>query len=71
MKSVSKGVFSGPYFPVFSTSAGKYEPEKTPYLDSFHAGRYGKNGWAKIGENLDSVERSNFTDRISFPRVSW
>ena len=27
---VSKyGVFSGPYFPVF-------EPEKTPYLDSFH-----------------------------------
>ena len=28
---VSKyGVFSGPYFPVF-------EPEKTPYLDTFHA----------------------------------
>ena len=28
---VSKhGVFSGPYFPVFG-------PEKTPYLDTFHA----------------------------------
>ena len=41
------GVFSGPYFPafglnakylsVFSPNVGKYEPEKTPYLDSFHA----------------------------------
>ena len=27
---VSKyGVFSGPYFPVFSPNAAKYEPEKT------------------------------------------
>ena len=44
---VSKyGVFSGPYFPtfrlnterygVFSPKAGKYGPEKTPYLDTFH-----------------------------------
>ena len=39
--------FSGPYFPVlglntkylsiFSPNAGRYEPEKTPYLDTFHA----------------------------------
>ena len=45
---VSKfGVFSGPYFPlfglnalylsVFSPNSGKYGPEKTPYLDTFHA----------------------------------
>ena len=44
---VSKyGVFSGPYFHifvlnteicVFSTNAEKYGPEKTPYLDAFHA----------------------------------
>ena len=44
---VSKyGVFSGPYFPafglnteiyLFSRNAGKYGPEKTPYLDTFHA----------------------------------
>ena len=27
------GVISGPYFPAF----GKYEPEITPYLDTFHA----------------------------------
>ena len=26
------GVFSAPYFPAF----GKYGPEKTPYLDTFH-----------------------------------
>ena len=35
---VSKyGVFSGPYFPVFSPNTGINGPEKTPYLDSFHA----------------------------------
>ena len=31
------GVFAGPYFPVFSPNAGKYGPEKTPYLVTFHA----------------------------------
>ena len=29
-KTLKYGVFSGPYFPVFG-------PEKTPYLDTFHA----------------------------------
>ena len=34
---VSKyGVFSGPYFPVFSPYAGKYGSEKTAYLNTFH-----------------------------------
>ena len=34
---VSKyGAFSGTYFPVFSPNTGKYGPEKTPYLDTFH-----------------------------------
>ena len=31
------GFFSSPYFPVFGLNARKYELEKTPYLDSFHA----------------------------------
>ena len=30
-------VTSGPYFPVFSLNIGKYRPEITPYLDTFHA----------------------------------
>ena len=30
-------IFSSPYFPVFSRNAGKYGPEKNPYLDTFHA----------------------------------
>ena len=35
---VSKyGVISGPYFPVFGLNTGKYGPEITPYLDTFHA----------------------------------
>ena len=35
---VSKyGIISGPYFPVLQENAGKYRPEITPYLDTFHA----------------------------------
>ena len=35
---VSKyGVFSDPYFPVFSPNTGKYRPDKTPHLDIFYA----------------------------------
>ena len=35
---VSKyGVISGPYSPVFGLNIGKYGPEITPYLDTFHA----------------------------------
>ena len=30
------GAISGPYFPVFSLNAGKYGPEITLYLDTFH-----------------------------------
>ena len=30
------GIFSGPYFSVFSLNTGKYGPEKAPYLDNFH-----------------------------------
>ena len=51
MRKVSKyGVFSGPFFPLFllnteiygeslriQSEYGKYGPEKTPYLDTFHA----------------------------------
>ena len=31
------GVFSGRYFTVFGLNTGKYGPEQTPYLDTFHA----------------------------------
>ena len=30
-------VISGPYFPVIGLNIGKYWPEITPYLDTFHA----------------------------------
>ena len=36
VKSVQILSFSGPYFPVFGLNTGKYGPEKTPYLDTFH-----------------------------------
>ena len=34
------GVFSGPYFPVFGLNTEKYGPDKTQYLDTFHAVSY-------------------------------
>ena len=37
MWKVSKyKVISGPYLPVFSPNIGRYGPEITPYLDTFH-----------------------------------
>ena len=36
-KASKNGVLSGSYFPVFWLNTGKYWPEKTPYLDTFHA----------------------------------
>ena len=39
VKSVQILSFSGPYFPVFRVNTGKYRPEKTSYLDTFHAVR--------------------------------
>ena len=37
VKVFKYGVISGPYFPVFNPNTGKYGPEITPYLDTFHA----------------------------------
>ena len=36
VKTVYIRSFSGPYFTVFRLNRGKYGPEKTPYLDTFH-----------------------------------
>ena len=36
-KMFKYGVFSGPYFPVFSPNTEKYGPENTPYLGTFYA----------------------------------
>ena len=38
MRKVSKyKAFSGPYFAEFCPIMTKYRPEKTPYLNNFHA----------------------------------
>ena len=37
VKSAQIRSFPGPYFPAFGLNTGKYGPEKTPYLDIFHA----------------------------------
>ena len=42
-KGPKYGVVSGPYFPVFSPNIGKYGPEVTLYLDTFHTEIYSFN----------------------------
>ena len=37
IKAAADVLPSGLYFPVFGLKTGKYGPEKTPYLDTFHA----------------------------------
>ena len=37
VKNVQIWSFSGPHFPVFSQNTGKYWPEKSPHLHTFHA----------------------------------
>ena len=55
---VSKyGVFSGPFFLVFGLnterySVGNYEPEKTPYLDVFHAVYFIENKSMPAGKSI-------------------
>ena len=51
-------VISGPYFPVFSPNTGKYGPEITPYLDTFHAVNCGpkrKNQTVKLLEMTELI----------------
>ena len=48
-KASKYGVKSGPYFSVFSPNAGKYGPQITPYLDTFHT------VWSSIKEDKQQV----------------
>ena len=48
------GVISVPYFPVFGLNTGKYGPEITPYLDTFHAVLFGGNDLSNNGKTEES-----------------
>ena len=70
------GVFFGPLFPEFGQNTGKYGPEKTPYLDTFHAlltlGDVNAKKWLKqmFWENsnpFDGPERGKKITQILFP----
>ena len=55
-----------PYFSVFSPNAGKYGPEKTPYLDTFHAAFIEialRHGWFPV--YLLHIFRTPFTRNTS------
>ena len=54
-----------PYFSVFSPNAGKYRPEKTPYLDTFHAMNGCQSNWKKTTQSWNS-----FAEQITVFRCS-
>ena len=53
-KVSKQGVISGPYFPVFGLTTGKYGPEMTAYLDTFHA-----VGWSNKVSVLNKTKDLN------------
>ena len=56
-------VFCGPYVPVLSPKVGKYRPEKTLYLETFHAVSIFTRNWASDCWSLEdgSVNHQLFT----------
>ena len=68
------GVFPGLYFPacglntvrysVFSPNAGKYGPEKTPYLDTFHAVHVIGLLTLTVAEFIDLIFLSDTVDQL-------
>ena len=68
------------YLSVFSPNVGKYRPEKTPYLDTFHAVRVFSDPHISVeGENLhilrndssmtDLFTRMNFATQVLYFKV--
>ena len=49
------GVISGPYFPIFGLNTGKYGPEITPYLDTFHAVKAGNFEMGQLDDSCNSI----------------
>ena len=66
-KMFKYGVFSGPYFPVFSPKTVKYVPEKTPYLDNFHTviKKLGLRKARKIRPESNNNQKYKFTNATS------
>ena len=66
-KMFKYGVFSGPYFPVFSPKTGKYGLEKTPYLDNFHRviKKLGLRKARKIRPESNNNQKYKFTNATS------
>ena len=72
VQSVQKyGVFSDPYFPVFGLNTGKYGPEKTPYLDTFHAVKgsrsYKSHNSTKV--NVKSLSDDSYNEEEIFLKM--
>ena len=49
------GVISGAYFPAFSPNTGKYGPEITLYLGTFHAVNTGKSFYSMAGKVVKTL----------------
>ena len=55
------GVITGPYFSVFSPNTGKYRPEITPYIDTFHAVLSYNMGLINLKLEYNTEQKMNFS----------
>ena len=55
------GVFSAPYFPVFSSNTGKKGPEQIPYLDTFHAVKV-----LGVRKDIQSIKSANYKNKVKY-----
>ena len=63
------GGFSGPHFSVFGLNTGKYGPENTPYLDTFHAVKQFIIFSEEAGNSWQYYNYFNTDSRSSHPEV--
>ena len=63
------GGFSGPNFSVFGLNTGKYGPENTPYLDTFHAVKQFIIFSEEAGNSWQYYNHFNTDSRSSHPEV--
>ena len=67
MKIVQIRSFFWSVFSVFSPNAGKYGPEKTPYLDNFHAVQITATSQFILKRNTKLKNFLTFFLALSFP----
>ena len=58
------GVASGPYFPAYGLNTGKYGPEITQYLDTFHVVLPRENFFCSVENNSELLDHEKLMEDV-------